>query len=100
MYTSRTTSEPKCFIIKNEAFMFEALSIDQIIRLTDKVDFGKAMSGMNIHLVGEANDFVGKVFRSIDSNFVEGFPKEPKDAIQRGKCSFKYSYATNSLLAG
>ncbi|KAK2427927.1 long chain acyl-CoA synthetase [Trifolium repens] len=37
MYTSRTTSEPKCFIIKNEAFMFEALSIDQIIRLTDKV---------------------------------------------------------------
>ncbi|WJX19339.1 Ferredoxin-dependent glutamate synthase [Trifolium repens] len=40
-------------------------------------------TGMNIHLVGEANDFVGKVFRSIDSNSVKGFPKEPKDAIQR-----------------
>ncbi|WJX19340.1 Ferredoxin-dependent glutamate synthase, variant 2 [Trifolium repens] len=42
-------------------------------------------TGMNIHLVGEANDFVGKVFRSIDSNSVKGFPKEPKDAIQRVK---------------
>jgi long-chain acyl-CoA synthetase len=37
MYTSGTTSEPKCVIIKNEAFMSEVLSIDQIIRLTDKV---------------------------------------------------------------
>lgn len=37
MYTSGTTGEPKGVIIKNEAFMSEVLSIDQIIRLTDKV---------------------------------------------------------------
>ncbi|KAL5071662.1 hypothetical protein RYX36_022549 [Vicia faba] len=37
MYTSGTTGEPKGVIIKNEAFMSEVLSIDQIIMLTDRV---------------------------------------------------------------
>ncbi|KAI9127877.1 hypothetical protein K1719_000870 [Acacia pycnantha] len=37
MYTSGTTGEPKGVIIKNEAFMAEVLSIDQILLLTDKV---------------------------------------------------------------
>ena len=37
MYTSGTTGEPKGVIIKNEAFMAEVLSIDQILHLTDKV---------------------------------------------------------------
>ncbi|KAK2435618.1 long chain acyl-CoA synthetase [Trifolium repens] len=36
MYTSGTTGEPKGVIIKNEAFMTEVLSIDQILSLTDK----------------------------------------------------------------
>ncbi|RYR70079.1 hypothetical protein Ahy_A03g016594 isoform B [Arachis hypogaea] len=36
MYTSGTTGEPKGVIIKNEAFMAEVLSIDQILHLTDK----------------------------------------------------------------
>ncbi|XP_061348643.1 probable CoA ligase CCL6 isoform X1 [Gastrolobium bilobum] len=36
MYTSGTTGEPKGVIIKNEAFMTEVLSVDQIILLTDK----------------------------------------------------------------
>jgi acyl-coenzyme A synthetase/AMP-(fatty) acid ligase len=36
VYTSGTSGETKCVIIKNEAFMSEVLSIDQIIRLTDK----------------------------------------------------------------
>ena len=31
------TGEPKGVIIKNEAFMAEVLSIDQILLLTDKV---------------------------------------------------------------
>ncbi|KAJ1440330.1 AMP-dependent synthetase/ligase [Sesbania bispinosa] len=37
MYTSGTTGEPKGVIIKNEAFMAEVLSIDQILLLTDRV---------------------------------------------------------------
>ncbi|KAL5101208.1 hypothetical protein RYX36_005535, partial [Vicia faba] len=37
MYTSGTTGETKGVIIKNEAFMSEVLSIDQIIMLTDRV---------------------------------------------------------------
>ncbi|KAF7810939.1 long chain acyl-CoA synthetase 2-like [Senna tora] len=37
MYTSGTTGEPKGVIIKNEAFMAEVLSIDQILSLTDRV---------------------------------------------------------------
>ncbi|KAL5061979.1 hypothetical protein RYX36_023716, partial [Vicia faba] len=37
MYTSGTTGEPKGVIIKNEAFMSEVLSIDQIIMLTYRV---------------------------------------------------------------
>lgn len=37
MYTSGTTGEPKGVIIKNEAFMAEVLSIDQILFLTDRV---------------------------------------------------------------
>jgi len=36
MYTSGTTGEPKGVIIKNEAFMSEVLSIDQMLSLTDK----------------------------------------------------------------
>lgn len=36
MYTSGTTGEPKGVIIKNEAFMAEVLSIDQIIFLTGR----------------------------------------------------------------
>ncbi|MED6168364.1 eukaryotic long-chain fatty acid CoA synthetase (LC-FACS) [Stylosanthes scabra] len=36
MYTSGTTGEPKGVIIKNEAFMAEVLSIDQVLDLTDK----------------------------------------------------------------
>ncbi|KAK8463801.1 hypothetical protein PHAVU_011G049400 [Phaseolus vulgaris] len=37
MYTSGTTGEPKGVIIKNEAFMAQVLSIDQMLKLTDKV---------------------------------------------------------------
>eukprot|EP00256_Glycine_max_P041921 XP_006592120.1 long chain acyl-CoA synthetase 2 isoform X2 [Glycine max] len=37
MYTSGTTGEPKGVIIKNEAFMTQVLSIDQILNLTDRV---------------------------------------------------------------
>ncbi|RDX94133.1 Long chain acyl-CoA synthetase 2, partial [Mucuna pruriens] len=37
MYTSGTTGEPKGVIIKNEAFMAQVLSIDQILNLTDRV---------------------------------------------------------------
>ncbi|XP_004498184.1 probable CoA ligase CCL6 [Cicer arietinum] len=37
MYTSGTTGEPKGVIIKNEAFMCEVLSVDQILMLTDRV---------------------------------------------------------------
>ncbi|XP_047149549.1 probable CoA ligase CCL6, partial [Vigna umbellata] len=36
MYTSGTTGEPKGVIIKNEAFMAQVLSIDQMLELTDK----------------------------------------------------------------
>ncbi|CAL5211630.1 unnamed protein product [Lathyrus oleraceus] len=36
MYTSGTTGEPKGVIIKNEAFMTQVLSIDQLLSLTDK----------------------------------------------------------------
>ncbi|KAK7341532.1 hypothetical protein VNO80_24464 [Phaseolus coccineus] len=37
MYTSGTTGEPKGVIIKNEAFMAQVFSIDQMLKLTDKV---------------------------------------------------------------
>ncbi|XP_020218242.1 long chain acyl-CoA synthetase 2 [Cajanus cajan] len=37
MYTSGTTGEPKGVIIKNEAFMTQVLSIDQILYITDVV---------------------------------------------------------------
>lgn len=36
MYTSGTTGEPKGVVIKNEAFMTQVLSVDQILSLTDK----------------------------------------------------------------
>ncbi|KAK7257906.1 hypothetical protein RIF29_32225 [Crotalaria pallida] len=36
MYTSGTTGEPKGVIIKNEAFIAEVLSVDQLLLLTDK----------------------------------------------------------------
>lgn len=36
MYTSGTTGEPKGVVIKNEAFMSEVLSVDQMLSLTDK----------------------------------------------------------------
>lgn len=36
MYTSGTTGEPKGVIIKNEAFMAQVLSIDQMLKLTDE----------------------------------------------------------------
>ncbi|KAK2370328.1 hypothetical protein QL285_083385 [Trifolium repens] len=56
------------------------------------------MSGMNIHLVGEANDFVGKILSSARLiPTLKGFPKEPKepkDAIQRVEVSTTW-YSTS-----